>query len=990
MQGDQITYSALRSTTLIDRSGVDFGRELEIVKSDSINQKIYAGAPGSGAGAVTVYPRGTNGIGTPVTLTPSNPQDGSSFGSANTIDVRGNITLVGAPGTGSGVGALTVFNGTGSYALRPFAFDSSMNGTVEPSNLATRFGTGASIISDGFYVVGNSATDANLHQLYTFRQRGPGWSSNDGLTNAPAPIATAKLGRSVAISGSTAVLGAPDFGNHGAVLIFNNIGSIREPRWELQAQLEAPGFRTGDQFGASVALDGDNLIVGSPGRNDASGGVSFYQRLDGVWTPKHQLNGSTSNERLGSSVSIFGDYAAAGAPGLSNAATYVYEKLRGAWSLDTILSTLEPGDKFGTSVYVDASTLFIGAPENTSSKGAVFLYTLAPTPSANRRDVSLSPTSVPTQGLVNGDRFGASLDGSGNFLVVGAPGSANGTGAAYVLDRPTASTPWRQTKLDYTAGAVAGDQFGTSVAIDGIQIIVGAPGRTIGGKSNQGEAFSYGLKSNGLWTLETPADLQDHILTGASSVTGDQVGYSVAISGDFALLGAPQLLGRSGVNDTDGSGYAFLRQVNAPSTKTLPETQLVLVAGASTNTLGGSIDGNPIPTLQFFDIQDVRLKTSSANGADGSPIISTLTIQPDGFTTYGMQKFSAEGNITFTNLAPSLKIPTDGLFEYIANVDLTGTAPIAIDLDGNGLEFISRSSTGPKFDWKGTGTREATAWLGGSDGWLFIDLNADIQVTRQELSFVSTVPTAKSDLDALRIAYDSNKDNVLDSQDAGWANFKIWRDSNLDGITTADEILGLDTVGIVSIGLVGDDQAYSAAAGGVRVLGQSSFTRSDGTVGIVGDVVLNPDVGTIAPGSDRVVAGYDFVGGPAATYVADADTDWTLYDGFLTASDGRQRINLDGFNNVVLRGGDGNNRIEIVSWPGSVTIDGGSGRDNFIIHSGSGSDVTILDTGADDRIDILGTSGQDQILVAPNNIDVFPNGSAMSLLHVNYNSAMTV
>jgi hypothetical protein len=932
--------------------------------------------------------------GSPSSANINGPSGSSQFGANNSLASRGSITLAGAPGTASGAGKAYFYNtdmsifASAGPVLEPYRFNSSTNQSVVDTG-TIGFGTAPSIISDGLYVVGNNASTLSQQLLYTFRQRGPGWESTVDLTNTPAPIEKAKLGKSVAIAGSTAVLGAPDFGNHGAVLVFNNVGSIREPRWELQAQLDAPGFQTGDEFGASVAVEGDSLIVGAPGRNGGSGGVYFYQRLDGQWTLQKQLGGSVPNEQLGSSVAIASDYAVAGAPGLSSSATYVYEKLGGEWSFDTRLVTDQPGNKFGTAVHLDSSTLFVGAPGHNSERGAVYVYALAPNPQAGASNVSSTSSLIPTTGISVGDHFGTSIDGSGNFVVVGAPGTASNTGAAYVFDRPTGATPWVQTQLNYASGAVAGDQFGTSVAMDGVQIVVGAPGRSVSGKSAQGEAFSYGLKNNGVWTLETPADLQDHILTGAGSAAGDQVGYAVAISGDFALLGAPQLNGRPGVNDTDGSGYAFVRQVNPPSTKTLPETQSVLVAGASTNTLAGTIDGNAIPTLQFFDIQDVQLKTSFANDSAGAPIVSTLTIQPEGFTAYGLQKFSAEGNITFTNLAPALKLPTDGLFEFIANVDLVGTAPIAIDLDGNGLEFVARSSTGPKFDWNGTGTREATAWLGGNDGWLFIDLSPELQVTRAELSFVATVPTAKSDLDALRIAYDSNKDNVLDSNDADWSKFKIWRDINLDGITTADEIIGLDVAGITSIGLIGDNQTYTAASGGVRVLGEATFTRTDGSQGIVGDVVLNPDIGTVAPGSDRVVASYDFVGGPAATYVADADTDWTLYDGFLTASDGRQRINLDGFTNVVLKGGNGNNRIEIVSWPGNVTIDGGSGRDTILIHAGSGANVTVLDTGSDDQLDIIGTTGPDQILVTPNSIDVFPDGSPSSLLHVSTNAAMT-
>src|SRR5262249_41080070 len=262
---------------------------------------------------------------------------------------------------------------------------------------------------------------------------------------------------------------------------------------------------------------------------------------------------------------------------------------------------------------------------------------------------------------------------------------------------------------------------GSSVAIDGTQIIVGAPGRapttvTVGTTSTtyrKGEAFSYGLKG-GNWTLETPADQQ--VLTGAAASAGDNVGYAVAISGDPALLGAPQLLGRlpvPGVKDTDGGGYAFLRKINPPGNKILPEAQSQLVAGAQTNTIAGTMLGGTLKsaTLQFFDIQDVTLQTTLANDGNGTPILSTLNIEPAGFTAFGLRSFTAQGNITFTNHAPGLKMPTDGSFEYVASVAVKSTTPIALDLNGDGLEFVARSPTGAKFDLNDTGTPEPTAWL---------------------------------------------------------------------------------------------------------------------------------------------------------------------------------------------------------------------------------------------------------------------------------------
>src|SRR5262249_45258551 len=180
------------------------------------------------------------------------------------------------------------------------------------------------------------------------------------------------------------ILGAPDYGNHGAILVFKQIpgaDSSADPVWELEAQIEAPGFETGDEFGASIAINGDNLIVGAPGRNGNTGGAFIYHRLNGQWTLQGELNGTAAGERTGASVDIGAEYAVAGAPG--GAAVYLYRKLAGIWSFDTKLpATPLPDSQFGAVVHLDPTTLFVGAPGSSTSQGKVYVYSLALHPSS--------------------------------------------------------------------------------------------------------------------------------------------------------------------------------------------------------------------------------------------------------------------------------------------------------------------------------------------------------------------------------------------------------------------------------------------------------------------------------------------------------------------------------------------------------------------------------------------------------------------------------
>ena len=161
-----------------------------------------------------------------------------------------------------------------------------------------------------------------------------------------------------------------------------------------------------------------------------------------------------------------------------------------------------------------------------------------------------------------------------------------------------------------------------------------------------------------------------------------------------------------------------------------------------------------------------------------------------------------------------------------------GVPPVALDLDGDGVEFMPVAA-GVDFDYDGNGNREGTAWVGVDDGLLAIDNNANGRVDNgSEIIFARDGLT---DLEGLAADYDSNKDGVLDASDADFAKFGVWQDANSNGVTDAGEFRSLSDAGIVSIGLVSDGMGYSAAGGDVSVAGQALYTKADGSTGIVAD-----------------------------------------------------------------------------------------------------------------------------------------------------------
>ncbi|MDT7530621.1 VCBS domain-containing protein [Sphingopyxis sp. SE2] len=163
----------------------------------------------------------------------------------------------------------------------------------------------------------------------------------------------------------------------------------------------------------------------------------------------------------------------------------------------------------------------------------------------------------------------------------------------------------------------------------------------------------------------------------------------------------------------------------------------------------------------------------------------------------------------------------------------TRVTPVTLDLGGDGLDFVS-SSAGAAFDHDGDGVREATSWAGRGDGILVRDANGDgIANDGGEISFSVAGST---DLEGLRLQYDSNGDGKLSAADAEFASFGVWQDANGDGVTDAGEFRSLADLGIASIALTSDGKAYVAGDGEVIVHGEASFTRTDGSTAAVGDV----------------------------------------------------------------------------------------------------------------------------------------------------------
>jgi hypothetical protein len=667
------TGTALLSQAQINEFGNDsLGRELVAVSGGT----FLAGSNYE----VREYNRWGSQIGASL-----NPGAGISFGDKGTIDSRGNVSIIGAPLNAGATGLAYVYGVSGTSSplfLKPYT--EIGNVMADDTTDGRGFGVGTSVLSEGHYLVGTDPTDNSLvENLYNFRQRGPEWTSINSLVSGlllAGSVETAKLGTASALSDTTAAVGAADYDGRGAVFVYNATDSETDTglpgdRTPI-ATLQPRDIGSLDAFGSAVALYGDSsslsLLAGAPGKKDDTGAAYVFTGVGERWSQEFKLVGDTAGEAFGASVDLHGDTAVVGAP--DGDAVYVFVRLGNIWIQEGDKIEGLSGTQFGSSVTIQNGTILVGAPESGTS-GEVFVY--------NREVVAGAVvwtqvgSALTGTGVAAGARFGESVNLSDGRAVIGAPGERDNTttgGAAYVFTRDAGV--WAQSqKLDLGNEAAVGDRFGFSVAIEFDRIVVGAPDRDHDFGSDPGQDG---------WVLETPIDP----LFGSDTSAGDQAGYSVALSGDLALIGAPQLLGRGTVNPaTDGAGYAFVRNVDPPLRVVYPEAQSQLLNGATANTVEGYLGTTvtELATLTFFDIDTFSVFTGAEN--------DTVTVGEAGLTAYGLRSFSVDldgGNDMINVLSPDLDTPAAGVYR------------LTIDLEGLAVQLLP---------WAPMSSSTATSWL---------------------------------------------------------------------------------------------------------------------------------------------------------------------------------------------------------------------------------------------------------------------------------------
>jgi len=618
------------------------------------------------SGAAYIFTRNTSGEW--IQQSKLKASDGMPYdGFGGRVSIFENTVLISATGDddeGENING-SIYFGSGSVYV--FVRDKSGNWSQQAKLNASNsfasghFGNSVSLFGDTA-LIGARYHDNDFGAAYVFiRDTSGNWSQQAKLTAAD-PANNDHFGASVSLSGDTALIGSlfddDNSSSSGSTYIF-----IRDASgvWSQHTKLIAADGEAKDYFGASVAISGDTILIGAKGDDDSgsdAGAAYLYQRDNsGQWVFQKKVlpESGKGYQAFGASVSLSNNTAVIGAdimgayPITKPGAAYILKQdISGGWNNYGILTPADgiKSDEFGKAVSIFNDTAVIAAQRDDdlgedSGSAYVFENILVNTDNDHVFDYSdncpftsnndQADTDVDGMGNVcdsDDDNDGVTdindelpldstetidtdSDGIGNNIDPdddndGIPDAIETRNGLQPLNELDASddldidgfdnlseyragtalnnaehNPDTVSSLHYKILAFDGkaqESFGYSVAISGDTAIIGAHNQ-YSPNDTLGSAYIYGRSSIGTWKLQAKLTSEDN----TSSYFHSEFGVSVAIEGDTALVGASEAEGNERFT---GATYVYVRNSNGIWNL---QTKLVASDGKSGDKFGHSV-----------------------------------------------------------------------------------------------------------------------------------------------------------------------------------------------------------------------------------------------------------------------------------------------------------------------------------------------------------------------------------------------------------------
>lgn len=479
-------------------------------------------------------------------------------------------------------------------------------------------------VTSGTYNIVTHESDPDFKRMVQVYGDAPGY---EGLTDTTLDFDEAD---EADYSQEDAALGT-DF-TDGVVRLHASVGASE---FTEKSEFYADDLVVSAHIGYAVALSGDTAILASrdadPGAVENAGAAYVFTTSDEgtTWSQQQKLEADnpTSEDRFGFAVAIRGNICAITCPGDDTAGSfnfggvYVWKRVSTTWSIQQKIfpGDLVNADQLGDSISMssDSTTMAIGCmnsdPGALSAAGAVYIYV-----TADGGDTWTFEQKLIASDKAASDRFGWAVGVDGDKCIVGVryrhtSGQAD-SGAVYTFTR--SGTTWTQEEILTANTPEANAAYGYSVSIDGNLMVVGCYGEDAV-NVNSGTAYLYKTTDGGAtW-------VQKHRVLASDAVTGDLLGYTVAIGGNLALIGS---------NSIDPGGLANAGAVYAFSTSdsgdTWTEDQKLIppdIEAGDSFGKAAAIDGTLAIISAYYSHPEATVDAGSAYAYKYGPVESFVT-----------------------------------------------------------------------------------------------------------------------------------------------------------------------------------------------------------------------------------------------------------------------------------------------------------------------------------------------------------------------------
>ena len=584
------------------------------------------------SGVVRIYVRSGSSWTEEQVLEGDAPAGGDEFGERVALSGDGTRLVVGAPGddfgTSTDAGSATVFRRSGTTWTRE---------TTLTFSTLRRFG-GVVTMDEGGTRLAVGSRDLSGSSARVYRRSGTTWSLEASLSGASG----SRFGWAMSLddSGERLLVGEPRASTAAALqggqaAFYSRAGTT----WTVEERVFVDGAGRDDEFGRSVAIDGDGdrVLVGSDGERsrfgDSAGEARVYLRSSaGSWTLERAFSPSLASfSEFGAAVALSeaGDRAFVGAPGdrSRSGSVRVYRRTGTTWATEATLANgtgFRP--RFGATVAAsaDGDRFVVAAPDEDDGRfadtGAVRVYRRTGTSWALEQ--RLTSSSAPA----TRDRFGTSLamDDDGLRMIVGSPDAASARGRVEIFRRAATATTW--TSEQTLEGVARFDGFGTAVALsdDGTRAFVSAPGAPEAAISSVGAVRVY-ARVGTVWTLE--ATLRPTVSAAQTNLGEGDIAVNDA--GDRLVVGTDDEPASPTSSNDAGTGRVFVR-TGTTWTQDDRFTELGgLTDGSDRESFGNAVAIDSEGDRAIFGAFRASLEVPGGDPLDGAGRAVVIVLQED-------------------------------------------------------------------------------------------------------------------------------------------------------------------------------------------------------------------------------------------------------------------------------------------------------------------------------------------------------------------------